>query len=119
MDKDVQQAGQLLITRAFCRELCDKLDACLEDAKTRQPDAKACKAEGAAFMACDEQNKTKAVQTLVQIAGQHCPTEIEAFMQCKAQTAGGSPCEKEDLAAMRCASRVVLEVNRQERAASR
>ena len=98
VEDEVTTAGKLLTATVFCREQAQKLDTCLEGGGR-------CLSEGRAFTTCAEKEYARCVQTLAQIAQQYCPNEVDAFQRCKARS--GS-CEKEDRAAMGCASRVVI-----------
>ena len=58
------------------------------------------------------QQYSNVIKTMVNIAAQHCPNEIASFQRCRQMR--GSKCDAEDMAAMRCASRVVLATAKEE-----
>ena len=95
---------------AFCRAQAEALHAC----QTAGP---SCDRETKAFEDCATVAAPKVIQTLVQIAAKHCPGEIHAFQQCKARRGQSDPCKREDLAAMWCASGVVMKTAAEETAA--
>ena len=101
---------QLLTTMAFCRAQAEALHAC----QTAGP---SCDRETKAFEDCATTAAPKVIETLVQIAVKHCPSEINAFQQCKARRGQSDPCKREDLAAMWCASGVVMKTAAEETAA--
>ena len=108
----IPKAGQLLTTMAFCRETATKLHECQESTDG------ACKKESKAFESCATEAAPKVIGTLVGIATKHCPEEVAAFQRCKAQHGPSAKCSQEDLAAMWCASQVVMKVAAEETAAS-
>ena len=107
----IPKAGQLLTTMAFCRESAEVLHTC------QQSTTGACQKESKAFEACATEAAPKVIATLVGIATKYCPDEVLAFQRCKAQTPGAK-CSREDLAAMWCASQIVMKTAAEETAAS-
>ena len=103
----IPKAGQLLTTMAFCRAQAEALYQCQQREQT-------CANELRAFEACATESASKVVGTLVQIAVKHCPDEVRAHQECKAR---GRACEREDLAAMWCASHIVMKTAAEETAA--
>ena len=95
---------------AFCRAQAEKLHAC-------HTAGSSCDRETKAFEDCATEAAPKVIGTLVQIAVKHCPDEISAFQQCKARLGQSAPCKQEDLAAMWCASSVVMKTASEETAA--
>ena len=55
---------------------------------------------------------------MVGIAAKYCPDEIAAFQQCKMKHGPKAKCQREDLAAMWCASQVVMKAAAEETAAA-
>jgi hypothetical protein len=107
----IPKAGQLLTTMAFCRQTAEELHRC------QQSTDGACEKEGKAFEACATEAAPKVIATLVGIATKYCPTEVAAFQRCKAQLGPSAKCAEEDLAAMWCASQVVMKTAAEETAA--
>ena len=102
---EVAEASQLLTVVLHCRKEAHGLRTCQAQ---HGPGAQECARHRAAFVSCAEAHTMQVVQSLVQIASAHCPSEIAAFEQCKRE-AGGAYCESLDLAVLQCASRRVLE----------
>ena len=98
---EVQQASQLLTVHMYCRRQAKALASCVQRGG-------ACAQERAAFTTCSNEHLPAVIDALVKVADQHCQAEVAAYHACKAQSLG-SDCEREDLAAMLCASRRVLE----------
>ena len=110
----IPKAGQLLTTLAFCRSQAEALHTCTQG---KGP----CRRENDMFMKCATDAAPKVVQTMIKIAVEHCPEEVRAHQACKqaANAARFSPsgapsCAEEDLAAMWCASHVVLKTAAEE-----
>ena len=108
----IPKAGQLLTTMAFCRENAEALHKC------QQSTDGACQKESKAFEACATEAAPKVITTLVGIATKHCPDEVLAFQRCKAKLGPSAKCSREDLAAMWCASQVVMKTAAEDTAAS-
>jgi hypothetical protein len=106
----IAKAGQLLTTMAFCRGQAEALHHCQQREQT-------CAHELRAFEACATDSASKVVGTLVQIAVKHCPDEVRAHQECKLRAGGRANCQREDLAAMWCASQVVMRTAAEETAA--
>ena len=102
---EVAEASQLLTVLLHCRKEARGLRTCQTQ---HGPDTQECARHRAAFVSCAEAHTMQVVQSLVQIAGKHCPSEVAEFERCKRE-AGGSHCESLDLAVLRCASQRVLE----------
>ena len=110
----IPKAGQLLTTLAFCRSQAEALHTCTQG---KGP----CRRENDMFLKCATDAAPKVVQTMIKIAVEHCPEEVRAHQACKqaANAARFSPsgapnCAEEDLAAMWCASHVVLKTAAEE-----
>ena len=112
----IPKAGQLLTTLAFCRSQAELLHACQEKGGT-------CSRENEAFMQCATDAAPKVVDTMIQLAVKHCPEEVRAHQACltAAKVKRGwsfetpaQQCAKEDLAAMWCASQVVMKAAAEE-----
>ncbi len=100
-DDDIARATQLLSVFMFCRRQAQELHSCDERRG-------GCERQRAAFETCCHEHLGQVVQALVKIADHSCPAEVAAYRECKSRSIG-SDCEREDLAAVRCASRAVLE----------
>ena len=100
---EVSKATDVLLTTVYCRKTALALTDCMQHSGLR-----GCERQRAAFITCSEERVGLAVDALTKVANKHCSTLVERYHDCK-QTSLGSDCEAEDLAAMRCASRRVLE----------
>ena len=96
---EVAQASQLLTVMLHCRRQARELQACTSGR---------CERERAAFATCAEEHVYAVIGHLAKIADANCQAEVERYRQCRTHTPGAT-CEEEDLAAIRCASRHVLE----------
>jgi hypothetical protein len=112
----IPKAGQLLTTLAFCRSQAETLHAC-------QQTGGQCSRENDEFMQCATAAAPKVIDTMIKLAVKHCPDEVRQHQAClaaaKAQRSwiSGNPsskCQREDLAAMWCASQVVLKAAAEE-----
>ena len=62
-------------------------------------------------MTCSNEHIGLVVQHLVKVADRFCPVEVEAVQRCRTYRPGDD-CEREDMEALRCASRHVLDAAR-------
>ena len=99
----INPATALLSTTLYCKKQARALQVCQRG--TSHTD---CEPERQAFITCSEAHIGLVVSHLVKIADRFCPNEVEGAQRCR-HVRPGDNCEYEDMLAMRCAARKVLE----------
>ena len=110
----INPAAAILSTKLYCAKQALELQKCQRAIGTAQT----CKREVDAFSTCSEAHVGMVVQQLVKIADKFCPNETAEVMRCRSIKPGDA-CEHEDLMALRCAARAVLESVAADAAAAR
>ena len=110
----INPAAAILSTKLYCAKQALELQKCQRAGGTAQT----CKREVDAFSTCSEAHVGMVVQQLVKIADKFCPNETAEVMRCRSIKPGDA-CEHEDLMALRCAARAVLESVAADAAAAR
>ena len=101
----IAQATQLLAVALHCRKEADGLRRCSAE---HGEGSEQCGRHHRAFVTCANASTMMVVADLVKIADKRCPAEVAAYHRCK-RGDPSSDCVEQDLAALRCASRSVLE----------
>lgn len=101
----IAQATQLLAVALHCRKEADGLRKCSSE---HGEGSAQCRHHHRAFVTCANASTMQVVADLVKIADKRCPAEVADYHRCKRDNPS-SDCEEQDLAALRCASRSVLE----------
>ena len=99
---EITQAAQLLTVQLHCRRQALELQRCQQAAPS------SCERERQAYITCGNEHTHAVTAALAQIASAKCPDEVAAYHRCRSESLG-SDCEAQDVAALRCASRHVLE----------
>ena len=99
---EITQAVQLLTVQLHCRRQALELQRCQQAAPS------SCERERQAYITCGSEHAHAVTAALTQIASAKCPDEVAAYHRCRSESLG-SDCEAQDVAALRCASRHVLE----------
>ena len=102
---EIQQASQLLVTAMHCQQHALALKRCQ---KGLSSDRVRCERERQAYITCGNEHAHAVTAALTQIASAKCTDEVAAYHRCRSESLG-SDCEAQDVAALRCASRHVLE----------
>ena len=105
-EEAVQHAVAIITMTEYCRSQAEALGKCNE-AHGNQAESK-CAVQHKAFGKCAQENFAKAFVDLRQVAARQCTAEVAAFQECRAKATSPNDCVAEDLAALGCASRLVL-----------
>merc|ERR1711865_854490 len=100
----VSDACQLLTLTYYCASQARSLRKCYDAGG-------ACGAQEEALNTCAKMREADVVRTLAAVASKKCPSEVRAFEFCKDQS-GERACKGEDMAAMMCAARNILEASK-------
>ena len=99
---EIHHATDILIGFHFCKRQLSAWQSCLA-----LTNGDRCENEKRAMANCRHENGMSALAHLQEIAAStHCAAEIMAYSRCRQSS--GEKCQEEKLAAMRCASRIVV-----------
>ena len=101
----IAQATHLLAVALHCRKEAGGLQGC---SSKHGEGSEQCRHHHRAFVTCANASTMMVVADLVKIADKRCPAEVAEYHRCKRDNPS-SDCEEQDLAALRCASRSVLQ----------
>lgn len=102
---EIHHAIRILIGFHFCKRQLSELKSCQAGLALTNGDR--CENEKRAMANCRHENVSSALAHLREIAAStHCAAEIMAYSRCRQSS--GEECQEEKLAAMRCASRIVV-----------
>ena len=99
---EITQAVKLLTVQLHCRRQALDLQRCQKEGSS------SCEREIEAYKTCGNEHAHAVTAALTKIASAKCPDEVAAYHRCRSESLG-SDCEAQDVAALRCASRHVLD----------
>eukprot|EP00746_Dinoflagellata_sp_MGD_P113913 gnl/MRDRNA2_/MRDRNA2_50583_c0_seq1.p1 gnl/MRDRNA2_/MRDRNA2_50583_c0~~gnl/MRDRNA2_/MRDRNA2_50583_c0_seq1.p1 ORF type:complete len:139 (-),score=29.13 gnl/MRDRNA2_/MRDRNA2_50583_c0_seq1:200-616(-) len=121
-DKDIEQACRILTVRKYCQQQATELSRCQKEFdKARFPaeglvrlvagqqSSSSCAREESVFKSCATEHMGGITATLTALASLHCQQEVAEFQNCKARFMSDEACQTEDVHALTCAARYVIQ----------
>ena len=116
-DDPLPRALETLTIFKYCKRTATALRKCQKESMKKNglfsfsgsSSSDRCRTEELTYRTCAREKTESAISDLMAVSAKFCPGAVEQYQRCMYETHSPEMCEAEDLAALRCASKKILE----------